>query len=316
MKTTHSVDTVQKLIDLNGDLVNFDIEFKVSSKGGAPFDLAVVDQTTLDNKANLEFRRVNGEISGNVKNDKGVPQNFFLVLKANEPCECEVELSRRQLPVKQQHHHLPIKQEYDWSKIAVYVIGIAAAAIGIYFWWKSKDKEGQENNPRDNAPENNNRDSDPRNPDSKVADTLKTNSYRNRYVRNDNEGGSDLLSRYDRPSYPNRSSYNYPSNTFGDRAKTSYSSPYSRSNDYNTSRYTPSKYSSGYPNYSTYRKPESAYRKPESAYRKPESAYRNPESAYTKYEPPYRSKAPYSATTGLTSSGNDTFLERLKEMKI
>ena len=70
-RKTYSVSNVKQLIDLNGSSTNFDISFKVTSRNKEPFHMLVVDQTTLDNNPNLQYKHVEGgEISGNLKNDK------------------------------------------------------------------------------------------------------------------------------------------------------------------------------------------------------------------------------------------------------
>ena len=96
---TYSVSKVKQLIDLNGDSVNFEINFKVSSHNKEPFEILVVDQATLDSDPNLQYKSVtDGLISGKVRKDKNVYQNHFIILKANNPCECDVEIQKTELP--------------------------------------------------------------------------------------------------------------------------------------------------------------------------------------------------------------------------
>jgi hypothetical protein len=84
---------------LNGDSVNFEINFKVSSHNKEPFEILVVDQATLDSDPNLQYKSVtDGVISGKVRKDKNVYQNHFIILKANNPCECDVEIQKTELP--------------------------------------------------------------------------------------------------------------------------------------------------------------------------------------------------------------------------
>jgi hypothetical protein len=96
---TYSVSKVKQLIDLNGDSVNFEINFRVSSHNKEPFDILVVDQSTLDSDPDLQYKSVtNGTISGKVRKDKNVYENHFIILKANSPCECDVEIEKTELP--------------------------------------------------------------------------------------------------------------------------------------------------------------------------------------------------------------------------
>jgi hypothetical protein len=97
---TYSVSKVKQLIDLNGDSVNFEIKFKVSSHNQEPFDILVVDQTTLDNTSELKYKNItNGSVGGQLRNDKNNYQNHFLIIKADSPCECDVEIEKVELPV-------------------------------------------------------------------------------------------------------------------------------------------------------------------------------------------------------------------------
>ena len=97
---TYSVSKVKQLIDLNGDSVNFELKFTVKSRDNSPFDISVVDQDTLDSNSELKYRNVtNGSISGQLKQDKNVYQNHFLILKADSPCECDVEIEKTELDI-------------------------------------------------------------------------------------------------------------------------------------------------------------------------------------------------------------------------
>ena len=94
----HTVKTViltsnQQLLDLNGDVTNFKLDFTATSEGDKPFYLLVVDQTTLDNTSELDLKHVtNGTISGNLVADNNVYQNYFLVLRG-EPEQGEIKVN-------------------------------------------------------------------------------------------------------------------------------------------------------------------------------------------------------------------------------
>jgi hypothetical protein len=58
----------------------------------------VVDQSTLDNNPNLEFKRANeGSMSGNIISDKNIYQNYFLCLKSETPCEVDVTIDKKEI---------------------------------------------------------------------------------------------------------------------------------------------------------------------------------------------------------------------------
>ena len=95
------ISNIKTLVDLNEDDVIFDIDFKVTSKNNEPFIISVVDQNTLDNQENLEYKEIDdGYIAGNVKNNKNVYQNYFLCLKSlsESEIECDVEIIRKTPP--------------------------------------------------------------------------------------------------------------------------------------------------------------------------------------------------------------------------
>ena len=97
-KQTVQVNKIKQLIDLNGDKTNFDLTFQVRSTNNEPFEALVVSQSQLDSGADLEYKNVtNGFISGNIVSDKNVYQNYFLLLKSENPIQCEVDLSIKEI---------------------------------------------------------------------------------------------------------------------------------------------------------------------------------------------------------------------------
>lgn len=148
-RKTYVVSQVKQLIDLNGSSTNFDISFKVTSRNREPFQVLVVDQTTLDNSPQLEYKDVTtGEISGNLRNDKNVYQNYFLVLRSNVQCECDVEINKEELP-KTQIQPPPViapppkPNSFSWIKTILILAVIGAIAFGLY-WYTYKRKQTAE----------------------------------------------------------------------------------------------------------------------------------------------------------------------------
>ena len=139
----YSVNKVKQLIDLNGQLTNFDVKFTVTSKDKASFDLLVVDQTTLDSISNLEYKKIEGgSVSGNITYDKNIFQNHYLILKSDNPVECEVTIERNEIqPVKNyidSSTKTPFKKDsLSLKKILIIVLIIVLiAVVGIYFYKK------------------------------------------------------------------------------------------------------------------------------------------------------------------------------------
>lgn len=85
-----TISQTNQLIDLNKDLTNFRASFSVECPENKEFQFLVADQTTLDNE-NLEFENsVGGKAAGELNFQEDVYQNYFLVLRCNEPTEVEV----------------------------------------------------------------------------------------------------------------------------------------------------------------------------------------------------------------------------------
>lgn len=93
-----------QLIDLNKELTNFDINFSVKERSGKSFQLAVVDQTTLDSGSNIPYETINGETSANLISNKDVYQNYFLCLKTNENHSdnvvVDININGREIPAE------------------------------------------------------------------------------------------------------------------------------------------------------------------------------------------------------------------------
>lgn len=140
VKHTYTINNFRQLIDLNGESINFDIKFKVVSHNREPFDVVVVDQTTLDNSTELQYNHVaKGIIEGSVVHDKNIYQNYFLCLKASNPCKCDVEITKKDLPktpmnvpVKPSQPKM-VKNNFNWKKWLLVIC--VASLIGFAAWY-------------------------------------------------------------------------------------------------------------------------------------------------------------------------------------
>lgn len=143
-KKTYSIGSMKQLIDLNGSSTNFELTFRVNSHNKEPFDMLVVDQTTLDSNPSLEYKHVaNGEMTGSLKNDKNVYQNYFLIIKAEKPCQCDVEINKREMPIQQKPVPPPApapepKSSVNWIKIGLILLCVS---IGGYILYRLSKKE-------------------------------------------------------------------------------------------------------------------------------------------------------------------------------
>lgn len=159
-KKTYNLSTIKTLIDLNGDSINFEATFRIISKDKQPFHILVIDQTSLDNNPNPEYQLADkGEISGTIKQDKNVYQNFFILLKADKPCECEVLIDKRELPknnnlilpqvplAKPQVTQSTTTQEnssFSLFKI-LFIIGAILVIAYLFYLYSKKDPKQVEN---------------------------------------------------------------------------------------------------------------------------------------------------------------------------
>jgi hypothetical protein len=113
-----------QLIDLNEDSLNFEIEFSVTTINNEPFYISVVDQQTLDNGNDLEFKYVDEKtISGNIIQDDNIYQNYFLCLKSDNNSKVEVEIDKKIIRpsqeslmkenyLKQQENHRKMQEQH------------------------------------------------------------------------------------------------------------------------------------------------------------------------------------------------------------
>jgi hypothetical protein len=93
VSTTLTVGKELKIVDLNNGLTNFESTFTVKSIKKEPFKLVAVNEKALDDVSKLEYKLADqGVISGQIFSDIDVPNNFILVLVANDEIETDVEI--------------------------------------------------------------------------------------------------------------------------------------------------------------------------------------------------------------------------------
>ena len=104
-----NVTNIQQLIDLNRELVNFKLDFKVFSENNEPFKAIVITQSKLDTEEIINFKNVdNGIITGNIVSDNGIKQSYYLVLKSDNPTKCTIEINLEEIPLNKK-----IQEEYQ-----------------------------------------------------------------------------------------------------------------------------------------------------------------------------------------------------------
>ena len=104
----YTISSIKQLIDLNGKSINFHLSFLVKSLSKEPFDALVVTQEMLDSNEPLNYQRADGEISGQIKSENGIYNNYFLCLKSDKPMEVEVLVNINELPANVQNNQQPL----------------------------------------------------------------------------------------------------------------------------------------------------------------------------------------------------------------
>lgn len=97
------INTIKKLIDINGEIVNFEADFLVQSENLNPFYFIIADQDLLDQDKELEFKQVEeGSISGKISFEKNVHTNYYMVIKADQPMIIFAQVNIKELPMKKE----------------------------------------------------------------------------------------------------------------------------------------------------------------------------------------------------------------------
>lgn len=157
-KNTYLLNKIKQLVELNGESVNYKLNFRVTSKNKQPFEALVVSQADLDKSATLEYQKVtDGEIGADINNNNNIYQSYFLILKADQPCEVDVEITKEELPRTETYvpptasSSSPSVPDFSsasltssgsgWGRTFLIVFGIGAIGLAIYWYYKSSKKE-------------------------------------------------------------------------------------------------------------------------------------------------------------------------------
>ena len=95
------INSKHQLLDLNNDLVNFDLNFKVTSENETEFQGLVLSKDELDKYPDLndiEMKSAPGYLKGNINANDNQYQNYFLILKKQDgSVKANVELKIEEL---------------------------------------------------------------------------------------------------------------------------------------------------------------------------------------------------------------------------
>ena len=100
MEKQVGINNIKQLFNINKENTNFSATFSVSSAEKKPFYIAVVNQTNIDNDE-IQFKIVNdGTISGNVKSDKNIKDDYYIALKSDENNIVNIKTTLEPLPMQ------------------------------------------------------------------------------------------------------------------------------------------------------------------------------------------------------------------------
>lgn len=148
----YNISNIKQLIDLNGPHVNFLLNFKVVSASNEPFDAVVMTQEMLDAGNPIEYQKAaEGNISGQIKNDNGIYNNYVLILKSDKPMEVDMVSELQEIPPAPQQDELqqqqlqqqPVKKKkvkenfedsssFSWTTKILIFIGVFLLLLAIY----------------------------------------------------------------------------------------------------------------------------------------------------------------------------------------
>lgn len=140
--TKYMLGPIKQLIDVNGSLTSFKSTFFVKNSDKKPFEGVVVSQTQLDNDSSIEYKQSNdkGEFRGEITYDKGEYQSFYLLLKAAEAVEVEVDINTVEIPPAEILLPNPTPVVPSPSTWKSYIPTIAWAIVGltvVYYIWSN-----------------------------------------------------------------------------------------------------------------------------------------------------------------------------------
>ena len=93
-----TLDKLKQLVDVNGDLTNFRASVEVSPKSEGVYEVAIVNQTILDNAEDFKYSVQTDVFRHMFEVTDGIYQNYFVCLKAASPIDVDVKISVEKLP--------------------------------------------------------------------------------------------------------------------------------------------------------------------------------------------------------------------------
>lgn len=141
--TTLELSSRHQLVDLNKKLVNFKLDFNVVSLNDKEFEAIVIHQSDInkhDSLDTIQMKTAPKKISGDIIADNNVYENYFLILRSNEPQNVEIRTIIQEIEPRIEEN-LEMEQEDGKTEKAVpfyktrgcwALIAIALILLGFY----------------------------------------------------------------------------------------------------------------------------------------------------------------------------------------
>ena len=161
-----TIDKKLTLLDLNENVTNFMLKFSLSSENMKDvFHMAITTQEDLDEGKDMEFKKVDGEISGEFSNYDNKYKNYILCLKSDTPTQVNVSTNIQHVPdvVPYNNTQTTSQNEENYSfnntntdsnfkasdkkwKIIISVVILFGGLGLIYYLTRNKKSENSKNN--------------------------------------------------------------------------------------------------------------------------------------------------------------------------
>ena len=151
------LNKTQQLIDLNDNMVNFDIKFVIRGKDShKQFFVSTVSQEQLDNDYDITFEESEqGVITGSLINTNDIHDNYYLLLKSSEDdveVDIVIDINRAELPVSKhiKFDNSHVNEDDTFMKkygFIIFIVIVCLCFAVYYFMYIHNKSIGTENEP-------------------------------------------------------------------------------------------------------------------------------------------------------------------------
>jgi hypothetical protein len=108
IKSQHQISKTKTLIDINKTATNFEAEIEIICQNpNEPLYVAILNQTQLDNLSELPYNKILKNFKDYIKVTDNVFQNYFCVVKSDNPNNIDLTIKLRELPKVNSSQPLP-----------------------------------------------------------------------------------------------------------------------------------------------------------------------------------------------------------------